>query len=807
MKKLNILLFKTLILLVISFFVNSHLNGQIIFTTIPDTTAILNELYTYDVNVTANPPQVKFSLVDKLENMVIDTNTGVITWTPVNINQGGKVKVKATNTMGDYYQEFYVYVSDAIACPDQLISYWDIDHYSGNTYYDNANDYDAVFSGDTPPVITDGKVGKSLKLDPQGIANTFLQVDDQDQYEWLYNDDFSISLWFKNKAPVFTEQTEVFIGRSMDQGSWWFGWNPSTLYVTAYLNDRSGDDTTAIRNKSIGDTLWHHAVLVYEGSQTGTDYIRLYVDNTVTTTAKNFNTGRFDGIGMLTIGYWNEFGTNKYPFSGHLDEIAVFDRALSASEVTQLYNKGNSGIPVCQAGNYAPVFTTSPSTTVNEDSPYSYTILARDYEEQTLTYDAAVLPSWLSFNSSTRVLSGIPDNDNVGDTTVTLLVTDGIDTVEQAFLITVNNVNDLPVFTSTPLTSVDEDTPYSYTVSAVDIDAGSSITYSAPVLPGWLTFNPATRVLSGTPTNDQVGTDPYRNYNVTIRATDNTTAYADQSFVIKVTNVNDAPVITNKASISTDEDIPVTISLTDLTVTDVDNLYPNDFTLTVKAGTNYSFTGNTVTPALNFHGTINVNFDLSDGQATVSDVIEVTVNSVNDLPLFTSSPNLTASTGNLYTYAVTAADDDDDELIFSIVKKPDWLSFDAGTHILAGTPGATNVGKDSVVIQVNDGTSNVYQRFAITVSSGSGINDIMYSGKLVANVYPLPVNDMLQIVFTHKLTSYIEIIDFTGKVIKTYNSGSSVNDVIIDVVDLKPGVYFCKIKANEDNQVIKFIKK
>jgi hypothetical protein len=805
MKKLNIL--KTLILFVIAFIGISSLKGQIIFTTTPDTTAILNDLYTYDVNVTANPPEVTFSLVEGRENMIIDPVTGVITWTPLNINQGGKVRVKASNAAGDYYQEFYIYVSDAIACPDQLISYWDIDHSIGNTYYDNANSYDAVFSGDTPPVITDGIVGKSLKLDPQGIANTFLQVEDSDQYEWQYNDDFSISLWFKNKTPVFTEQTEVFIGRSMDQGSWWFGWNPSTLYVTAYLKDRSGDDATAERNKSIGDTLWHHAVLVYEGSQTGMDYIRLYVDNTVTTTSKNFNTGRFDGTGMLTIGYWNEFGTNKYPFSGHLDEIAIFNRALSASEVTQLYNKGNSGIPICQAGNYAPVFTTTPVVSVDEDSPYSYTVLARDYEGQSLTYSAAVLPRWLSFDPGTRVLSGTPDNDNVGDTTATLLVSDGIDTVEQTFTLTVKNVNDLPVFTTTPVTSVDEDTPYSYTASATDIDAGSSITYSAPVLPGWLSFNTATRVLSGTPTNDQVGTDPYRNYNVTIRATDNTMAYTDQSFVIKVTNINDAPVITNKESISTDEDIPVTISLSDLTATDVDNVYPDDFTLTVKDGTNYSYTGNSVTPAPNYHGTISVNFDLSDGQAIVSDVIEVTVNSVNDLPIYTSAPIKTATAGTLYTYAITATDADDDALTFSVVKKPDWLSFDAGTHIIAGTPGSTNVGKDSVVIQVNDGIANVYQRFAITVSSETGINDLAQTGSLVANVYPLPVNDVLQIVFTRKLTANIEIIDFTGKVVKTNSFSSAINDIVIDVNDLKPGIYFCKIKSNEENQVIKFIKK
>lgn len=51
----------------------------------------------------------------------------------------------------------------------------------------------------------------------------------------------------------------------------------------------------------------------------------------------------------------------------------------------------------------------------------------------------------------------------------------------------------------------------------------------------------------------------------------------------------------------------------DLTVTDVDNIYPSGFTLTALAGANYSLVGNTVTPALNFFGTLSVPVKVNDG--------------------------------------------------------------------------------------------------------------------------------------------------------------------------------------------------
>src|SRR5690606_41666685 len=78
--------------------------------------------------------------------------------------------------------------------------------------------------------------------------------------------------------------------------------------------------------------------------------------------------------------------------------------------------------------------------------------------------------------------------------------------IEHSFTIIVANVNDAPTVTSTPITTATQGELYSYTLIAADEDAGDSTTLSAVTLPEWLNFDPATGVLSGTPTNDRKST-------------------------------------------------------------------------------------------------------------------------------------------------------------------------------------------------------------------------------------------------------------------------------------------------------------
>ena len=98
--------------------------------------------------------------------------------------------------------------------------------------------------------------------------------------------------------------------------------------------------------------------------------------------------------------------------------------------------------------NDTPEFTFIAPTTTDEDAAFSYQLTASDIDvdvvEETLTYEAVSVPSWMTVSSS-GLISGTPANGDVGAHEVTVKVTDSAGASdEKTFTLTVNNVNDAP---------------------------------------------------------------------------------------------------------------------------------------------------------------------------------------------------------------------------------------------------------------------------------------------------------------------------------------------------------------------------
>ncbi|MEH2443788.1 putative Ig domain-containing protein, partial [Nostoc sp.] len=119
-----------------------------------------------------------------------------------------------------------------------------------------------------------------------------------------------------------------------------------------------------------------------------------------------------------------------------------------------------------------------------------------------------------------------------------------------------------------------EDTVFNFTFPAntfTDVDAGDILTYTATLdngnpLPGWLSFNAATKTFSGTPLNANVGS-----LNIKVTATDTSLAKASDVFTLTVKNTNDAPELaTAIADQEATEDTVFNFTFPANTFTDVD---------------------------------------------------------------------------------------------------------------------------------------------------------------------------------------------------------------------------------------------
>jgi YD repeat-containing protein len=227
-------------------------------------------------------------------------------------------------------------------------------------------------------------------------------------------------------------------------------------------------------------------------------------------------------VGVLDpLGYLTE---SKYDAAGRLVES---DR----------YTTRSPGAP----DSSAPVFVGASNQTLTAGQFFSYRIPAYDADGDQLIFKAVgTLPSWLTLNTDAGgvTLSGTPPA-TLTTYSVTLLADDGRGTASSTATATVQLTvgNAPPSWAALPSVQVVSNTAnYALVLPAAtdDISTQAQLKYSinAALLPPGLSFNAATRTISGTPTTAG-------SYVITAQVTDSGTPplSTTRTFVLQVTNV------------------------------------------------------------------------------------------------------------------------------------------------------------------------------------------------------------------------------------------------------------------------------
>ena len=349
----------------------------------------------------------------------------------------------------------------------------------------------------------------------------------------------------------------------------------------------------------------------------------------------------------------------------------------------------------------------------DEDAAFSYQLTASDIDadvvEETLTYEAVSAPSWMTVSSS-GLISGTPANGDVGSHEVTVKVTDSAGASdEKTFTLTVNNVNDAPEFTFTAPTSTDEDAAFSYQLTASDIDADvveETLTYEAVSAPSWMIIS-SSGLISGTPANEDVGS-----HEVTVKVTDSAGVSDEKTFTLTVNNTNDAPIIEVSDSDGALADaIDESAFSHQLGVTDVDVGDSHIFRMTSDDDISWlsldAATGLlTGAPDDEQVGVYNLTFSVEDaaGVVSTSDAISLTVQNIND-PVYIDDAQTSMFRSDIENvYQIKISDEDlADSYSFTANNLPSWMSLDASTGVLSGSPTRTDDGSYNVEVTVTDG--------------------------------------------------------------------------------------------------------
>jgi len=398
------------------------------------------------------------------------------------------------------------------------------------------------------------------------------------------------------------------------------------------------------------------------------------------------------------------------------DQLGLQNVSVSATDPQGLTDTQSFSVDVKNV-NDAPAITSSAVTSVNERENYLYAVTATDPDAgDTLSYALDVAPVGMTIDTASGQISWTPGSALIGDHAVVLVVTDaGGLSDSQNFTVTVLNIEDAPVITSTAILSATEDLPYSYVVEAVDQDAGDVLTFALSAAPTGMTINNTGGLISWTPLSNQTGDHP-----VSVSVTDSTGFSATQDFTLNVVNVNDAPEILSTPVTAAQE---LEVYAYQLEVIDKDN-DPVTFSLTTAPDGMVISNAGLVswTPALGQAGSHPVTLTVTDtNAASVKQSYTITVDVVANTAPAALNASLAIAEDTELNITLTASDLDKDVLTYEILTRPSNGSLAGTAPDLVYVPNGNFYGFDSFTFKVNDG---IFDSNTATVTiTVSPIND------------------------------------------------------------------------------------
>ena len=175
--------------------------------------------------------------------------------------------------------------------------------------------------------------GNYKSADPVIVSTKSIEFDGSDAYlevtkkDFLGTSDFTISLWIR---PDTVSANNYIIGQSTDDDTRWYI-RVNTL-ANVQMFRKSGGTTFNLQGGAVVLNEWNHIVVTADRDASAIAYL-----NGVRVHSQSGNSHDLTTTGNLRIGSFEHF--DEY-FDGTIDEVGIFNTALSSDQVGELYNQG-----------------------------------------------------------------------------------------------------------------------------------------------------------------------------------------------------------------------------------------------------------------------------------------------------------------------------------------------------------------------------------------------------------------------------------------------------------------------------------
>lgn len=278
-----------------------------------------------------------------------------------------------------------------------LISYYKADDNLATTNVIDSlgvNDGTATFNTNANSVA--GKINLSLDFDG---SSDYIDLNDGNDFDFVTADNFSFSFWIN---PDVSQLKRLF----SNDGGTGFGYQISLVADdTVQFWGATSDITTTTDTVTIGS--WNHIVVTSKEGD-----VNIYINNGTPKTGTFVTSASAND---LLIGADPSAGPGNF-YDGQMDEIGIWNRTVSASEVSQLYNNF-SAITWTDQFDQPPTITLNSPSSANYTSPQNITINLTASDDFNLSDVKLYVNTVLNQTNA----SGINDTDYLFD----LVLSDG----------------------------------------------------------------------------------------------------------------------------------------------------------------------------------------------------------------------------------------------------------------------------------------------------------------------------------------------------------------------------------------------
>ena len=232
----------------------------------------------------------------------------------------------------------------------------------------------------------------------------------------LKSENFTLATWFKRLGPGATADTGlggvlaeplVTKGRGESDGNnkdmnYFLGIRQSDLVLAADFEDfTNGSNHPVTGTTVINDDTWYHAAATYDGSEW-----KLYLNGILEANLTVGKVPRYDSIQDNAVGTaLTSGGIPQGYFNGTVDEVAIWEEALDTTEITAIYNSGNSLDVSSNSGNYQSASNLQGYWNFNEASGNTVTDLSNNSNHGTLINGPTRVSGTGVASSTTRTLT------------------------------------------------------------------------------------------------------------------------------------------------------------------------------------------------------------------------------------------------------------------------------------------------------------------------------------------------------------------------------------------------------------------